>query len=377
MSKYQGPFFDVDVHNCFASTLELLDYLPERWHDQVRSAGYPPFTAMPPIPDGVVIHHDYKRGDARPEGGGAGSAGSDYETLRSQLLDAEDDYRALLTHQLGDYGGQFNPYFARAIASATNDWTIDRWLSRDERLFAAIVIPLAEPEAAAAEIRRVGGHPQMRAVLFAGNSLSRPIGDPLYHPIYEAAEELGLPIVVHVSGVGRPGGASVAAGGRLTFMHFLMGFNQQGQHYISSLIVHGVFERFPKIRVLLNEFGIGWLPHAMISLDGGYDLLKAESPWVKRLPSEYVREHILLGTQPLEESFDDKTALSRLLETIPGVENMLCFSTDYPHATMDDPRYVTRRLPDAWHDRVMCGNACELFGLPLHGREPAGAVAAA
>jgi predicted TIM-barrel fold metal-dependent hydrolase len=372
MSRYQGPFFDVDIHHCLRNPLEILDYLPAEWHDFVRGDGRSVFTMMPPIPDGVVVQHDYKRGDARPKGGGAYSAGSDYQTLREQLLDSEPDYRGVLTHQLGEFGGHFNQYFSRALAAASNDWTLDAWLAKDERLFATIVVSLSEPQEAAKEIRRVGGEGQMVGVLIAGNTLSRPLGDPLYHPIFDAATEFGMPIVVHVSGLGRPNQAVVAAGGRLSFQTFVVGMNQQAQHYISSLIVHGVFEKFPDLKVLLSEFGIAWLPYAMTSLDARYDLLKAESPWVKRLPSEYVRDHIRLSTQPLDESFEDKTALVKVLETVDGVEDMLCFSSDYPHATMDDPRYVARRLPDAWHRKVLHENGSGLFGLPIHSVEPVG-----
>jgi predicted TIM-barrel fold metal-dependent hydrolase len=366
MSSYQGPFVDVDVHQDLASSAEILDYLPSRWHDYFRGDGRSNFIMMPPIPDGVIIQHDNKRTDARPEGGGAYSAGTDYETMRRQLLDSEPDYRAILTHQLGEFGGHFNQYFSRALASAMNDWTIDAWLAEDERLFAGIVIPLSEPEEAAKEIRRVASHEQMVGVLLSGNTLGRPIGDPLYHPIYAAAEECDLPIICHVSAVGRPNQSAVAAGGRLNFMGFVVGMSQQAQHYISSLIVHGVFERFPSVKVLFNEFGIGWLPYAVTNLDSAYTMLKAESPWVKRLPSEYLLEHVRLSTQPLEETFEDKEALATLLDTVEGVEDMLCFSSDYPHGTMDDPRYTARRVPEPWRQKVLHENACKLFGLPIH-----------
>lgn len=373
MSRYQGPFFDVDVHHRPHRDIDILDYLPSRWHDYVRGGGQSRFALTPPFPDGVLAASGINRDDSKPANGVR--AGSDYDTMCAQLLDREADYRVLLTHQTGEHGGHPNQYFARDLARAMNDWTADAWLSRDKRVFAPITIPLAEPDQAAKEIARVADHPQMIGVLLAGNVLGRPLGDPLYHPIYRAAAERNLPIVCHISLLGRPNVSSLAAGGRLSFLSSTTQTAQQVMHYVSSLIVHGVFEQFPGLKFLFTEYGIGWLPYGMMRMDDAYSMLKAESPWVKRLPSEYVREHIRLSTQPLEESFDNKSALFDLLGTVDGVEDILCFSSDYPHGTMDDPKYIVRRLPEAWRDKVLYRNACKLFGLPEHtARELAGST---
>ena len=90
------------------------------------------------------------------------------------------------------------------------------------------------------------------------------------------------------------------------------------------------------------------MPYLLWRLDTNYELLKLESSWVKRWPSEYIREHIVLDTQPLDEGPrpDD---LRRLLQTVDGIDQMLCFASDYPHAASDDPLYVARRLPRRGH----------------------------
>lgn len=363
MARYDGPFFDVDVHHRPRRDIDILEYLPKEWHDYARGGGRSRFSITPPFPDGVLSSGGINRDDSTPANGSR--AGSDYDTVREQLLDTEDDYRALLTHQTAEHGGHANPYFSRALARAMNDWTIDTWLSRDERLYSAITIPLAEPAEAVKEIARVGDHPQLIGVMVAGNTLGRPLGDPLYHPIWAAAAERGLPVVCHISLLGRPTANTLAAGGRLSFLSSTTQTAQQVMHYVSSLIVHGVFEQFPGLKFLFAEYGVGWLPYGVIRMDDAYSLMKAESPWVKRLPSEYVRDHIRLSTQPLEENFDDHSALFDMLRTVDGIEDILCFSSDYPHGTMDDPRYIVRRLPVEWHDKVLHRNAMELFGLPV------------
>src|SRR5438128_1613521 len=122
-----------------------------------------------------------------------GPPGSDYELLRKQLLDGLGVSRALLAHGVGVLAAALpNPHLAAAVARAANDWTIDCWLDRDERLAGSVLVSSQVPDAAAAEIRRVGGDRRMAAVVLTANGLEKPLGHPVYHPIYAAAEECGL-----------------------------------------------------------------------------------------------------------------------------------------------------------------------------------------
>jgi hypothetical protein len=140
-----------------------------------------------------------------------------------------------------------------------------------------------------------------------------------------------------------------------------MHLNAGGCHFISSFIVHGVFEKYPDLHLLMNEFGVGWLPPLMWSLDREYPLLRIESPWVKKYPSEYIHEHIKLSTQPLETT-SDGSELVDFLSAIDGIEDLLCFSSDYPHYTMDDFAFISRVLPSSWHQKVFFENARDIFG---------------
>jgi predicted TIM-barrel fold metal-dependent hydrolase len=144
-------------------------------------------------------------------------------------------------------------------------------------------------------------------------------------------------------------------------MEYASQLTQQAMHYVSSLIVHGVFERFPNLHFAIKEYGVTWLPTVMWRLDQEYETLKRESPWVKRLPSEYIREHIRLSTQPIESS-PQSGGTAEFLATVPGIEDMLCFSSDFPHYSMDQPGFIARLLPREWHRKVFLENACEMYG---------------
>src|SRR6478609_6633550 len=134
---YNGPIIDCDVHHARKSDADLLSYLSSGWREYVSGrgpAGLVPLT----VQDGLPNPHGFMRADTYPEDGG--EPGSDYETMRRQLLDRGDLRRAILT--FGDdshVAGHHNPYFAAELARALNDYTIDRWLSADARLASSIL----------------------------------------------------------------------------------------------------------------------------------------------------------------------------------------------------------------------------------------------
>jgi hypothetical protein len=95
---------------------------------------------------------------------------------------------------------------------------------------------------------------------------------------------------------------------------------------------------------------------------------------VRKRPSEYLREHVSVTTQPLEMS-PKPEQLWQLYEAYGGMENQLCFATDYPHWDADSPAYVGRRIPEAWHTRVFHGNALGIYRWDRRTRVPVGAAA--
>ena len=132
---------------------------------------------------------------------------------------------------------------------------------------------------------------------------------------------------------------------------------ESGMGHVASMIAHGVFEKWPNLTFVLIECGVAWLPAILWRLDADYRALRKETPWLKRLPSEYARDHIRLTTQPLE-SPPNKQHLWSLLEAIDG-QHTLLFATDYPHWDFDDPTMLN--IPPAWRDDVFDRNARKVY----------------
>jgi len=101
-----------------------------------------------------------------------------------------------------------------------------------------------------------------------------------------------------------------------------------------------------------------------------FEELRDEVPELSRRPSEYLREHVWLTTQPVEEP-ERPEQLLQVFERI-GRDRLL-FATDYPHWDYDDPaRAFPAPLPARMREGVYAGNARALYGLPAGPSSPAG-----
>ena len=100
----------------------------------------------------------------------------------------------------------------------------------------------------------------------------------------------------------------------------------------------------------------------MWRLDKNWKALRQTTPWLERLPSEYVFEHVFMTTQPIEEP-DPITYLHQMLGMFPA-EKMLMFATDFPHWDNDMPDFTARHLPKHMKTQIMSENARQLYGLP-------------
>jgi predicted TIM-barrel fold metal-dependent hydrolase len=349
---------DCDVHQNFNSLHDLVPWLDPAFRDYVEVGGYAGFQ----LPNYPWVHPSgFLMGDAVPESGGV--PGSDYETLREQLLDRHDVEYAILTGEdILNVSCMAHPQFAAALATAYNRWLCDEWLPRDARLRGSIVVATQDAERAASEIRSFGGDPRIVQVLLPCGARSG-YGDPHYAPIFDAAVEVGLPVAMHVGAEGLATNPPPTATGYPAYYlewHTLL--IESAMSHLVSLVCHGVFERLPELRVVVIEAGVAWLPGVLWRLDANWKALRSETPWVTRLPSEQVREHVRFTTQPLEQP-RRKSQLHALLESVDGLENMLLFATDYPHWDVDTPKLVEARLPEGWRDKVMSENARLLYRL--------------
>ena len=109
----------------------------------------------------------------------------------------------------------------------------------------------------------------------------------------------GLPVGMHVFGSG--GHPYTGTGWPSYYVEEGAGHSTSCQTAVSSLVIEGVFERFPRLKVVMIEGGFAWLPALAWRLDKLFERMRSEVPHLKKRPSEYIRQHIWVTTQPMEE----------------------------------------------------------------------------
>ncbi len=341
---------DCDIHNAFPSETSLHPYLSERWRQHADQFGARTYHGL----SYPLASEHAARTDAWPPSGL--KPGSDLGFMREQLLDRWGIEYGVLLPLLGS-GKQLNLEWGAAMSRAINDWQVAEWLDPEPRFRSSIAVTYEAPDLAVEEIRRRANDRRFVQIQFEART-HEPLGRRKYWPIYEAACEYDLPVGMHF---GAQGGWPITGVGHPSFyIEYHTGQSASFQDQVISLVTEGVFERFPNLKFVLIEGGFGWLPPLMWRLDRAYGKLKAEVPHLKRLPSEYIREHFWITTQPIEEP-GSPAAFQRLLDDL-GMNDRLMFSTDYPHWDFDAPdTAIPAGVPADVRRSIMAENARSLY----------------
>lgn len=366
-SATEVAIIDADVHNAIPpdSVAALGPLMSSRWRRYLERYG------TRSLGEDVLIRARpaTSRTDAWPPGGG--SPGADPAFAAAQLLDHHGIHAAVLNNMSGNWqpfiGGNQPAELTIELMHALNDWAQTAWLAADPRWYSSICVPFEQPEAAAREIelRRGGPDGERWVQVLLADRLEKPLGDPKYWPLLEAAAAHDLPIALHPGGRGM--NPITGCGWPSYYYEDHVGYPQAALSHLASLIFGGAFTRWPTLRLVLVEGGYSWAVPFCWRLDASWRALRDEVPELDRPPSELVRERLWFTTQPIEEpappaTLDDVIAqLERA-----GFGDRLMFSSDYPHWDFDNPDVVIpRRLPAATRTAILGATAADLYRIAL------------
>jgi predicted TIM-barrel fold metal-dependent hydrolase len=346
MTQITAGGIDCDVHPSVPDSALLLPYLDDYWRDQVVNRhihkgafhlqSYPPNSPLSCRPDW------------RPA---KGFPGSDLDLLRAHALDAFGT-RFAICNVLHGAIALFNEDMAAALTAAVNSYIQKVWLDREPRLRGSILLPLHNPELAVAEIERLAPDKRFVQVLMPVMG-EIPLGNRRYWPIYAACERHDLTVGVHAGSIYRT--SPTAAGWPSYQVEDYVVQSGGFENQLLSVIAEGVFQKFPKLRLVCIESGFTWLPTLLWRVNKTWRGVRAEVPWLDRPPADIIREHVRFTLTPLDLPPNDPQTLLRIIEHV-GSDELLLFSTDYPHWHFDGDKVLPEGLPDAMIRKILVDN---------------------
>jgi uncharacterized protein len=246
-----------------------------------------------------------------------------------------------------------------SVAVDSNDFVLETVKRHPKRFAAFAALPIAVPDKAADELERRVRQQGFKGTLINGHTRGRYLDDKFFSPILERAQALNVPIYLHPT---VPPKAVVEAsyGGFSAGVTAMLSGGGWGWHietavHLIRMIVGGVFDRHPKLQVVIGHLGEG-IPFMLPRLNRN---LPTELTKLERPVAAYLREnvHYTFGGFNFTATF-----LNLLLEV--GVDRIM-FSVDHPYGSMAEARAFLQQLPvsEADRERIAHGNAEKLLGL--------------
>jgi predicted TIM-barrel fold metal-dependent hydrolase len=266
----------------------------------------------------------------------------------------------------------------QACFKTYNDWAAEFCSYNPKRLTAVALIPLEEIDEGVRELRRCAKLGLRSAMICGAPTSDKPYHSRIYDPFWAAAQELDMPISLHlVTGRKVPKQRDSAAAREMpapdavpkvlskNFSRSYMTALHEIQCTFIDIILGGVLERFPQLKIVSAENDTGWWPHFLYRLDHAFEKFgpMADGSPLSLKPSEYVRRQLWATFQ------DDPVGPTTY--KIFGEDNYM-WASDFPHSdcTWPHSREVVERdfagVPAAVKEKIVYSNAARLYGIGLN-----------
>jgi predicted TIM-barrel fold metal-dependent hydrolase len=281
---------------------------------------------------------------------------------RVKWLDAEGIDKQFIYPTWGLFweGDIEDPELAAAHCRAYNNWLWEVCSPYTDRLVPIAHLSLRNVEEAVRELRRVA-RLGMKAVFIGSRPhQGRSFGHPYYDPFWAEAQELGLPVGIHlVVWADYAGSAWYKKVAASKLMYSSMMTRVDTRLAFTTLIYDGVFERFPRLKVVLAETQSGWLVEWLDGIDHRYKYLGRLSG-MKRSANEYFQRQVWVSVDPEERT------LPATVELLG--EDKFFFGSDVPHAEgytnpVEEAKEHLKPLPESAQRKILGENVAKVYGL--------------
>ena len=250
-----------------------------------------------------------------------------------------------------------------AIFRTYNDWLAEFCKASPKRLKGIAMLNIDDVQVGVKEMERCAKMGFAGAMIPVYPPDGRGYDLPEYDPLWASAQDLQMPIGLHVT-TGRPGPGQKFANTDGMTPSGISNRDYWVRMSLGHMIFSGVFERFPDLRVGAVEHELGWAPHFLNQMDYTYTQRHQRDFWHRykegMLPSDYFHRNLFISFQ--EDSLGIK------LRNVIGVDNLL-WGSDYPHAESTFPRtrqILEEILEDCTEEekaKIAGGNAARIYNL--------------
>ncbi len=289
--------------------------------------------------------------------------GSMHPQERIEVLDAEHIDAAILYTTVGLLweAEVEDPALAQAYTTAYNRW-ICEFCADEPRLIPTAHLSLSDPVAAAAELERAVASGARGGYVAPFTHDGRPLGHPANNPVFAAAQDLDVPLAIHPTFEPQwTKGTRMGSWENVKQLRLLASVQASDgvRHQFTTLFDYGVFDAFPKLKVLVLESGGGWIGYWLDRIDAvyGHTFIGEHVP-LKHKPSDYFREQIWISCDP------DERMIPALAERF-GVDRFM-WASDFPHADhtaeyVHDLNELVSLFPERDRRAFVGDNARKLF----------------
>ena len=251
--------------------------------------------------------------------------------------------------------------FAIGLCRTLNDARAEFTRYAPKRLMSVTKLPMIDPQAAAAELRRAVKELGMVGMVTPQHVREKNLDDPSFDVVWKTAEDLGVAVCVHGGGQAIDQ-VPIGVDRWKTRLEVHAFTHPVGQMIaIMAFTVGGLLHRFPKLRVAFLEAGTGWLPSWLERLDEHWELTPEQAPLIDRKPSEYfLSGRCFIGCDP------DEKGVPHVVDSLG--EGVVVYASDYCHWDCKFPDTVKilaerRDLSESAKRAIFEGNPSRLYGM--------------
>ena len=254
-----------------------------------------------------------------------------------------------------------NPEVAKYWCEAWNNWIAGFCKPDPFRIRGTALIPLHDVDMAVAEVKRAATELGLGGIYMPAQFKRDWTWKEKYYPIYEACQELNMPIALHQQ---QQFGVAHRRLDNVFYKHLFMAAD--APYSVAGFIANGTLDTFPNLKVCWVEQGSGWLPWLMDRLEEHIDMFPQFVPdSVNRNPKEYFGKQAFIAFEPEEIDYVP------FLEKKVGPDGLV-FGTDYSHPDCISPRSVQNildfpELSDESKKRVLSDNPARLWDINVNG----------